>query len=264
MNLDLVINPLTELANKTIYWYGNDNEDTYNKNLADPIGYSRLAAGGWIDTTIEYQYNSSGFRGPEFDINNEHFCVFGGSIVNGIGLAYKQLYTTILANELNIQCFNFGQPGGSNDTAFRLALTWIPKLKPKFVIYQKTFKHRFEMIELPTHEYYSSPWQKSILLRAEIYGIQTIESSRIAQVNRDPLYKNWVMHEANQDLQDIKNLLAFRQLCNEYNCQLIETSDDEFDTEIDHMDRARDLYHPGPGLHAQHAKKMLNIIWQKS
>jgi hypothetical protein len=264
MDLELVINPTTELANKTIYWYGNDSEEVYNKNLADPIQYSRLKAGGWINTTIEYQYNSNGFRGSEFDSAHNHFCVFGGSIVNGIGLLYEQLYPTIIANQLNIQCFNFGQPGGSNDTAFRLALTWIPKLKPKFVIYQTTFKSRVEMIELPNHEYQTPVWQKKPPARAEIYGIQTVAPGRTAQINRDHLYKNWVMHDLNQDLLKLKNLLAFRQLCKECNCQLIETADDNFDTDLDHMDRARDLYHPGPNLHRQQAEKMLNIIWQKS
>lgn len=229
----------SKFASLALEWFGEDNQAAFEKNSQDPHRRSLLENSGWLDRKVEYRFNSLGFRGKEFRGDVPNFCVFGDSITFGSAMPEEFLYVHHIENQTGIYCNNFGSPGGSNSTSVRLALTWLEELNPRFVIYQKTFEHRFEWIEDTT---------------AVIYGVQAAGGGQTPTSN-DQFYLHWIDSEENRIIMDRKNDMAMRWICHSLNIPLIETHIEEFFTLEN--DRARDLLHPGPIRHREMADKLL-------
>lgn len=226
-----------ELAGKTFEWIGEDNLENFNKHLNDPNTHDCIKP--WIDKKITYQFNTHGFRSPEFISQGDYFLCFGCSFTFGTAIQAEQRYGDLVASRTNLTSYNFGVQGGNDSTSFRLALTWLDKLNPKFVVYQTTFSQRFEVIN------------NNI---ASTYGINAALGGKTAQ-GFGELYKQIITTEANGQLLAIKNRLAIRQLCQEKNVRLIEIDCNEF-----HDSDARDLHHPGPIANQQVAEIILNTL----
>jgi hypothetical protein len=266
-NIENVVTWQTELAGQTMSWLGEDNQEQYEKKLTNATTRRQLEQSGWLTTTLEYSFNSHGFRSPEFDPTKDHFCAFGDSVTAGVALRYDQIYSTIIESKLGITCYNFGHAGGSDSTSIRLALNWLPKLAPKFIIYQTTFVHRFEWYEPwnyikhpGVNGKYPSDIRKPV--HGVIYGVQPHGGGSVPTIDCG-LYEHWITVDLNQDLMAIKNLMIMRYLCQQLNIQLIEVSIDEFFTKPD--DKGRDLLHPGPKMHQLQAERILDkLSWEKS
>jgi hypothetical protein len=227
-----------EQANETYQWLGEDNEENYQRHLANSTSRKQLEVSGWVDTDITYNFNSHGFRSPEFDPAASHICVFGCSATFGTAIKMEQRYGDILAGDLGVSCYNFGVSGASDSTSFRLAATWLPDLNPKFVIYQTTFPERFEIIE--------NGW-------GHVLGINAALGGTIAHGQGD-LYKIWMTNESNCQLLALKNRLAMKALCHELGYKLIEIDITDFFGNWPTV--ARDTHHPG--VHANmHVAQMI-------
>lgn len=223
-----VKNPQWLDANKTYLWLGEDNEQNFQRHCADPEKHALLLRSGWLDDSVVYNFNSQGFRSPEFGSETELICVFGCSMTFGVGIKQEQRYGDILAKDLNLHCYNFGISGGSDSTSVRLALTWLRDLRPKIVIYQKTFPERWELIQ--------DGWSKILGINAALGGT--------VPLGQGDLYKTWMVNSENHDLLAEKNCLTMRSICSEIGSRLIEITHEDFFGPYD--TKARDTHHPGP------------------
>jgi hypothetical protein len=220
------------MRDQTLEWFGEDNQESFEKKLRNRDQRSQLERNGWMDRTIEYRFNGHGFRGAEHLRDLPHFCVFGDSVTFGAALCESDLYHQVLAQRLGLASYNFGMNGSSDSSAVRLAMTWLPKLSPRFVIWQKTFDHRYELIEDYKH--------------ASVYGVNACGGGE-PPTTSDNYYRVWVEHDENRRLAAIKNACTMRYLCESLGIPLFEIDINDFFA--GEMDYGRDLLHPGPGCH---------------
>ena len=228
----------TQLANTTQLWYGCDSEEAFGTHLSDPTSRAQLVATGWIETEITYKFNKQGFRSIEFDTNIFAGMALGCSFTQGVGVLQEQAWPSIVSKKIQYPIWNLGIGGGSMDTVFRLLDYWLPILKPKFVLVACPLKYRIEICN-------STGIFKNYL------------PAHIPRNEQSALYKEWIIHDANSDLNFKKNLLAITSLCNQHSIPLHELSVDK-DFISDH--KARDLMHPGAQSHCDFADKMIQKL----
>ena len=222
------------LASRTVKWLPMDSAARYNENLKS--NRQALESNGWIDKEITYQFNSSAFRCEEFT-NDPSIIFLGCSHTIGIGLPIEHTWPTIVADKLNLKCYNLGQGGGSADSAYRLGSYWIPKLLPKVVVFLIPAIHRLEMVK-GHHVEFLSP----------------MNSNRIYS----GFYNNWTYFESNCWLNSQKNTLALENISNRHNCKFVSS----FANNINRIDLARDLAHAGIQSNLEVSNTVLTLINQ--
>ena len=131
--------------NQTVYWSGTDTKELFLKNLNNPEKRKQLEKYNWVNTKIEYSFNSAGYRSIEFDANDNGFMVLGCSFTSGVGLHVHQIWPELLSNKLNQPVWNLGVGGTGLDTAYRLAAHYIPRLRPSKVVLLAPEKTRLEI-----------------------------------------------------------------------------------------------------------------------
>jgi hypothetical protein len=183
--------------------------------------YVSLEKNGWIDASFEYNFNSEGFRGEKFS-SDPGVMFLGCSYTVGIGLPFVDVWTTHVAKLLGLPQLNLGIGGASNDTAFRLANHYIPKLRPKIVIFLESNKYRLEILEYKNQFYNLLP--------------------EFVHSKYNSFYKSWISEEQNSQLNMLKNRFAIGYICNNYNIKFLHFNIDQFKG----LDLARDLGHLGP------------------
>lgn len=231
-----------EVAGKTFDWLGEDNAENFQQHCNDPAKRQLLEQAGWLDQKITYQFNRQGFRSAEFDTSSDYFISVGCSFTFGTAIQTQQRYTDIMADQLDLTCYNLGIQGGSDDTSVRLLLTWLDQLNPKFVIYQSTFAQRFEVLHNST---------------AIIYGINAALGGLVAK-DHGALYKQLLATPSNEQIRACKNQLAVRELCQNKNIKLIEINYIDFLKTNDVT--ARDLHHPGAVANQSVAQTVLHRL----
>ena len=93
---------------------------------------------------VEYQYNSRGFRGPEWPSNLEDICwCVGDSFTAGLGVPYHHTWHQVLSSKLKINTINVSMDGASNSWITRKTIDLL-KIKPKNIIIQWSYIHRRE------------------------------------------------------------------------------------------------------------------------
>ena len=93
---------------------------------------------------VEYQYNSRGFRGPEWPSNLDDICwCVGDSFTAGLGIPYHHTWHQVLSNKLKINTINISMDGASNSWITRKTIDLL-KIKPKNIIIQWSYIHRRE------------------------------------------------------------------------------------------------------------------------
>jgi hypothetical protein len=229
--MNIGLNPQYEkYANQELNWLPMDTESLYNENLKNK--YNLLQKYNWINNPFTYKFNSSGFRSDEFDESEPSIVFLGCSITVGIGIPYKTTWSKIVSNKLNLKCYNLGVGGSSNDTAFRHAYTWLGKLKPSICVFCQTFNDRMEI------------WK----------GTDVVFN--VAETHPYFYLSTWQSNPLNKTLLAEKNLLAIKQICNQYNIKFVHA--DVQDIELDAS--ARDLAHPGIESNLEFSKLILSKI----
>jgi hypothetical protein len=194
-----------------------DTEELYIKNLKERTSLLKLH--NWIDSSFKYSFNSNGFRCVEFT-SDSTIMFLGCSLTCGIGLPVESIWPELVAKTLNMRCANLGQGGGSADTAFRLCLGYIDKIKPKIIIFLKPPGIRWELIS-KDNIYYLGSW--------------------LEQCKTSDYMKEYIIDENNNYFNNYKNILAIEYLCIKRKIQFLS-----FDsTDLIKSDLARDLTHPG-------------------
>ena len=178
----------------------------------------------WIDTIVRYKFNRYGFRCQDFE-SVPSIVFLGCSLTVGIGLNVESTWPTLVSDNLGLACYNLGIGGSSNDTAFRFAKHYIGLLKPKFLCWLQTDKHRLEIIDDSQHI---------------VTNLMANDVSNNFYGN-DNFVKQWFSSTSNQDLNLDKNTLAIQQLCSSAGIHFSAIKRSEIKT----LDLARDLMHPG-------------------
>lgn len=221
-------------ANQTIQWFSLDTEKRFKEHLNTRI--DELREGDYINRPVTYTFNSLGFRCNEIDETKDSIVFLGGSEVLGTGLPIECSFTNIVANELNLECYNLGQAGGANDTVYRLASYYVTKLKPKLVVVTSPPPFRMEVI----NTFLDNPIQ---------HFMPVFDGDH-------PFYKTWLSCDDNGLFNEEKNRIATDYICNSNNVKLLRFEDPEFER----IDYARDFIHKGINSNKKFAQQILDLL----
>ena len=230
----------TNLAGQTVLWDTSDSDKVFLYNLQFAERRSQLEKNGFLDQPITYQYNTHGFRNPEFDTKIDVVC-FGCSFTMGTGVHAEHTWPAQLQQLTGLRVANLGHAGSSNDTAFRFAKYYLPYLKPKWAIWVQTDRHRLELLD------------DSIPVCLNI-----LASDNSNPCTQDHFIKTWFASDENQQLNLEKNTRAFEHLCQ----QLSITSHVLPRSSVVSDRQARDLKHPGSQVYEKLAKQVQHLLGQ--
>lgn len=226
-----------EHANQELDWLPMDTKELFEENLK--YKKHELEKYNWLNQKFTYKFNSSGFRSDEFS-NDEGIVFLGCSFTIGIGLPLETTYPYLISKSLKLKCYNLGIGGGSNDTAFRLAYHYLPKLKTKLVVFRVCPEHRIELIDRQNQIVQLFPNYCFVYKKDSYAGF----------------YETFISNPSNTILNQDKNLLAISMLCHSLGIKLVVIHQND----MSYFDYARDLAHPGVESNLSWSKKMLEII----
>lgn len=222
------------LANQTITWFSTDTEKRFNEHKKSNL--DDLTKGNYINYPVTYTFNSLGFRCIELDESKDSIVFLGGSEVLGTGLHIENSFTTIVARELGLACYNLGQAGGANDTVYRMASYYLPKLKPKLVVLTSPPPFRIEVI----NTFLDNPIQ---------HYLPAFDGDH-------PFFRTWLSCEDNGIFNEEKNRIATDHVCHINNLKLLRFEDPEFER----IDWARDMVHKGIESNKKFAQQILDLL----
>ena len=227
-------------ANQEVHWISPlDSQERYQYHLKTQR--HELERHGWIDSYFTYRFNSQGFRCREFDLTPS-LMTLGCSWTMGVGLPEHQVWPYLVSQELQLSCWNLGVGGSSNDTAFRLGAHYIPRLRPKIVALLSPHYSRLEIISGEFNNYNLLP-----------NNIPT---------GLDEFYRHWIDVESNSQLNQQKNILALKHICQENDAKFVFLKIDFVSSCLYEKDFARDLSHPGVRTQKNIARCFLDLISQ--
>jgi hypothetical protein len=98
--------------------------------------------------TVEYRYNSRGFRDNEWpdsieELKNCIWC-FGDSFTVGLGSPIEHTWVNILQQKTGIRCINVSMDGASNAWIARKINRVSDEINPRLIIVQWSYLHRTE------------------------------------------------------------------------------------------------------------------------
>ena len=188
-------------------------EEKYNSALEDPNKRRILELNEHIPNNMSYRVNNYGFRGDDWEIGTDCDVCVGSSNTWGGGNYEENIYPTLIAKETGRTVYNLGYPAGTADGVFRYANYWLPLLKPKTVYSMFPAPKRSELIE--THKESGEDWCKHMSWSERKRKVR----DDVWPVN-DPFYWKWFGHDANSLLNNLKNMLALRQICDSIGAEL--------------------------------------------
>jgi hypothetical protein len=223
---------------QNVLWSGLDSQDRYERNMRE--NRSMMLDLGYSDPgTINYHYNSQGFRDEEFD-DRECLMALGGSMTEGVGVASSHIWCSVLSRLLSTHIWNLGIGACAMDTCFRMLDHYLHILKPKAVLLVKPPPARFEL--LTQH----GTW--------DVYG------PHMTVDRHDGFIKEYLLSDDNAEINDRKNCLAMTKLCDDAGIPIFFYEPE--DIKIDGL--ARDLMHPGKQSHETFAHKVYNEMEESS
>lgn len=232
--MDIFYSPYLKHAKQSQHWLPMDTSELFQHNLKKRR--NELEKNGWLNREFTYDFNSHGFRCEEFtDTSSAVF--LGCSATLGVGLPVENTWPYLVSKNLGIKCFNLGIGGGANDTAFRLAYGWLHRLRPSVVILCETTAERLEILAEHQDQY------------------ECIVPSHVPTW-ADGFYKRWLSDNNNGYLNQIKNAMAIKNICQDLNIKFVKTGIDQ----IPCLDLARDLSHHGTESNRQFAENLLSQI----
>ena len=237
-----IIHNYSKLARRIVHWDTTDNKDAYAKNLQNPTAYQRLSDLGFLNTQIDYRFNSYGFRTAEFDRPVDAVC-FGCSFTMGTGVHSQDTWPEQLQALTGLSVANLGHAGSSNDTVFRFAEHYLKFLKPRYAVWLQTDRHRIELLDdsVPT-------------------SLNIMAGDTQNPCADDYFVKTWFAADENQTLNLKKNTMAFKYVCETQGIEPI-ILDRILVTTLKFPDNdARDLIHPGRDFYKTLAHRVKNII----
>ena len=224
--------------------------------------------------TVEYSYNSRGFRDQEWpqDVTDAVWCI-GDSFTVGLGAPESHGWVSQLRKQLNRPCINVSMDGASNNWIGRWAKQIICQAHAQTIVVHWSFTHRREL-ELKAiqdkiwQEFYSAVRDSSWPNCDSRSDVQYLPKSIQEDLKRDPRLHCYTegfdlesmrrLHHAPTTVQqDVENTVQIIHDLeqNKANCQLIYSHIPEWHPktlkinagvwveEFDQIDYARDILH---------------------
>jgi len=124
------------------------NQRLSNSGMDDPRGCLDLDHYNAYPHTVEYSYNSRGFRDHEWptdftELTNSIWCV-GDSFTVGLGQPFDHIWPQVLEKRIGKRCINISMDGASNDWIARHCHDIIKIIQPKNVVIMWSYTHRRE------------------------------------------------------------------------------------------------------------------------
>ena len=241
-------------------FYNSDSESLHDSNLLN--NRNQLEEDGWIPikmnderelvghrylynaenpslndwVNLSYKINSHGFRCDQempTETKPRSVIAIGCSNTFGVGMPVGLTWPTLVGQAFRYRAYNLGVPGGSLDTAFRVLLYWLPKIRSSHVF----------LLEPPG-------------VRYETHTISGIKKSSVHTPIPVPLRFG---HEDEWKLHKEKTMRAILSVCDQFDAKFIHCSSDIIGqtSRIGKQDVARDLQHPGRTCHKWIAMNML-------
>ena len=231
-------------AGLTFKFYPCDTKEAWNYNCKHNSEVVKEL--NWTEDSIEYKFNSHGFRCNEFN-DSPAIMFLGCSLTFGIGMPKESCWTYLVSNMLGLEEFNLGNGGAANDTCFRLASYWIGKLKPQIVCYMVTFDDRLEIFDKDSPTAYDSV---KVCYPSDLnfagYGLyKPYDRRKYNRREKDNeqkfTYEKWAINRWNGELNRLKNVMAVKHICENYGVKFCS-----LEANIIEQDKcARDSVHPG-------------------
>jgi hypothetical protein len=238
-----------ERAGLTLRWSGTDTQEAYNNHVRHIYKQDLLQKLSWFDATIDYNYNSHGYRSAEFH-PGPCALALGCSFTEGTGLHIDQTWPSRLSQYLDKKVWNLGVAGSTIDTVFRILDYYIRLLTPSAVFVLIPPKERFE---------YKNIDGRFMSIHAPLPN------------THQEFAKIWLAEPFNYENNVRKNLLAMQQLCKNFDANFF-VFDSDYRSQPEYLvkviaqsvpyDLARDLAHPGPMFHEDVAKIFYKKFYQ--
>ena len=247
-----------------------DNRFSFNDSFSVPAVLLKFRANKKFNVkfeagSVEYSYNSYGYRTYEFDTIKENYVLLSGcSHSEGVGLPLESSYCKLLEKNINMPIINLGA-GGSNATfSKKNIMAWIHSKKnlPEFVIVQWPNPYRlsiytekiskFEVVQAPSSSIIHTMVKLSDSNFLDPWLSAIIDTNNILQLMKIPCY-NIHFQTAENFPKEIITIL------NSYNIKMyFNNHDSESIWLLDN--NALDKSHHSAICHAQWANRLKEII----
>jgi len=231
--------------NKTVKWVPTDDEENFRANRIHYKNRKFIEKNNWSENSIEYKFNSKGFRCPELEKEPNSIVWLGCSHTLGIGLPEHMTFASVVSSRLRLKNFNLGIGGGANETCFRVGYYWIPIIQPRYIIYVEPDPCRMEFKGIKS---------------GKGYGYCQINAhSDLDKRDFKAAWEFFTRNESNIFIQREKNLLALQQIAIQNNAEFLHYDSFYFQAyggenpKRYKYDRARDCMHAGPKRHRDFA-----------
>jgi hypothetical protein len=217
-------------AGQTVHWISPDSKENYQQHMNDPAKRSMLQQFGWVDQSIDYTFNSGGFRTQEFD-SRQNFVALGCSFTQGTGVAEHERWTSVLSQHLGIWCWNLGIAGAASDTCYRMARYYLTQLRPRFVVFLEPRNNRIELHAAPDQPPHLINWTYD----QHNWGSGTFLKTLLA-------------HDENLEIRAEKNRAAIAHVCDQLGIPVVMYAPNDYRDLVEEktqLDLGRDLLHPG-------------------
>jgi len=126
--------------------------------------------------TIEYRYNSRGFRDDEWPTSVEELkkCIwcFGDSFTVGLGSPLSHTWVNILQNKLLVRCINVSMDGASNDWIARKVVKVLEEIQPQHIIVHWSYLTRGELNDSQFNDEKRRRGRKNIFLKDQFNNLK--------------------------------------------------------------------------------------------
>jgi hypothetical protein len=247
-----------ETRNQTINFYSTDDEETFyknNKKLGKEWKYH--------NSTIEYKFNSSGYRTKEItDLNKDFLLTFGCSYTEGVGLHQNELWCEDIAKHINLDLYNHAKQATGIDIQYYNAMLWnmnqMPK--PKLVIVQWPYKTRKSFGRREnSHSIYISDLSGTSTADGKWWGKRYIQDTGEMELN--VLF--WI-----ESFNNVWKLAGVPVLNFTWDHDLSEhltrSKYQMYYIKNKNRDKARDLSHDGNLFHFETARKLRKLLTQSN
>lgn len=235
-------------ANQKFNWWSPDSESRYAELIGVPEFRQYFESRQWHKPgAITYEFNSEGFRSPEFEPDGELMLALGCSYTMGIGLPVSDTWPFLLAQQLGMQFANLGWGGASGDYCYRMAEYWIPQLRPRLVVLLNPPESRMEIL-------IDSQGQ------CEEVSAMTIQQSRWSN---DVWLRDWYGTVENLQQHQRKNSNAIAGICQQHDIYFLSYNAHQWMARSrEELGYARDRYHAGRPGHEQLVEQIV-VDWNK-
>ena len=251
-------------------WYGYMNEQfTLVNSFASPVvklarANKKRSIRHMSKDTVEYVYNSQGYRTEEFDtIPDSYAIAIGCSQTEGVGLPYEFVYSNQLSRQLKLRVVNLGVASSGAMFVKKNILSWVNNIQkvPKFVVaqwpdpyrmfvYEENLAH-FEFVHSPSQALIHHAIKMSENNLLELWMSSIIETNTILRLLNIPCY-NIHFHKVDTYSKEIQEILINNKVKMHFNdsCNSIWNLDSN----------AFDKLHHSAQCHEQWTNRLINII----